>query len=205
MPAPATLSTRQRRALAAMGIDLWIRRAPANSTPANSTPADSVPAQVAAPAVVRPAITVSMDARPPPQALPYAPPVELECLAAPGGVVLGAFASAADRRFAQDVLLAVAGATAAVARTHFRWPQTQTGDVSPSAARSAFGGFLRGQTQRTGARCLMLFGSAATALLDPAFSQGGCSVLTLPDAATLRGDAARKKALWLTISHLAQR
>jgi len=194
MPAPATLSIRQRRALAEMGIDLWIRRAPPNSPHAELAPAavDDWPA-------IQPTIPVSVDA-PPPLA-----PVELECLAAPGAVVLGAFASGADRRFAQDVLLAVAGATAAIARTQFRWPQTQTADVSPSAARSAFTGFLRGQTQRTAARCLMLLGTAATALLDPAFSLDGCRVLSLPDAAVLRGDAGRKKSLWLTISHLAQR
>jgi hypothetical protein len=189
MPAPATPTPRQRRLLADMGIDLWIRRAHV----------DSEPTIIAAPTVTQPVITVSIDAPP-----PHPAPVELQCLAAPGVVVIGAFASVADRRFAQDVVLALAGARATVVRTQFRWPQTQTADVSPSAARSAFVGFLRGQTERSNARCLMLLGSGATALLEPAFSLDGCNVLNLPDAAQLRGDAARKKTLWLSISHLVR-
>ena len=192
MPTPAAPPRHHRRLLADMGIDLWIRRMPVESQP------EIVAAPTAAPIAARPAITVSIDTT------PASAPVELECLAAPGAVVMGAFASVADRRFAQDVVLAVAGAKATVVRTQFRWPQTQTADRSPSAAHSAFAGFLRGQTQRSNARCLLLFGSAATALLEPAFSLDGCTVLSLPDAAQLRGDAARKKTLWLSISHLAR-
>jgi hypothetical protein len=176
--------------LAEMGIDVWIRRAAV----------DSEPPQVAMPTITPQSIpTVSIDA----SSLPA--PLELECIAAPGVVVMGAFASALDRRLAQDVLLAVAGASAKVVRTQFRWPQTQTTDRSPSAARSAFAGFLRGQTERTSARCVMLLGNAASVLLEPAFTLDGCNVFSLPDAAQLRGDAAQKKTLWLTISHLASR
>lgn len=189
MPTPAAPSPRHRRMLAEMGIDVWIRRAAV----------DTELPQAAAPTITpQPMPAVSIDALPPPA------PVELECIAAPGAVVMGAFASAHDRRFAQDVLLAVAGASATVVRTQFRWPQTQTADRSPSAARSAFVGFLRGQTERTSARCVMLLGNAATALLESEFTLDGCNVIYLPDAAQLRGDAAQKKTLWLTISPLAR-
>jgi DNA polymerase III psi subunit len=196
MPAAATLSTRQRRLLADMGIDVWVRRAPAAVVEGVVAEPVVVESAVVTRTAAQPAITVSLD--PTSHAA-----IELECIAAPGVVVIGAFAGAADRRFAQDVVLAVAG-NAAVVRTQFRWPQTQTGDVSPAAARSAFAGFLRGQTQRADARCLLLLGGGATALLESAFSSDGCTVLSLPDAAQLRGDPAAKKSLWLAISPLVR-
>ena len=106
MPTPAAPSPRHRRMLAEMGIDVWIRRGAV----------DAEPPQVAAPTMTpQPTPAVSIDALPQPapvvsiDALPQPAPVELECIAAPGVVVMGAFASAPDRRFAQDVLLAVAG------------------------------------------------------------------------------------------------
>jgi hypothetical protein len=196
MPTSAVLSPHHRRMLAEMGIDVWLRRAAVAAEPAAVAAPTTTPQPTPS---TQPTLTVPIDA------LPTPAPVELECIAAPGAIVMGAFASAADRRLAQDVLLAVAGPSAKVVRTQFRWPQTQTADRSPSAARSAFAGFLRGQTERTSASCVLLLGSAATALLEGAFTLDGCDVLRLPDAAVLRGDAAQKKTLWLTISHLARR
>lgn len=198
MSAAASLSGRQRRALAEMGIEVWVRRSVATA---------AVPVAVAAPGVGATPVAIPASPEPPrAQSVSDASaPVQLECFTATGAVVLGAFANAADRRIAQDVLLAVVGMDAAVARTLFRWPLTQTADASPAAARAAFNGFVRGQTERAHARCLLLFGAPATTLFDPASSLDGCTVLRVPDAGTLRGDAAGKKALWLTISSLVHR
>jgi hypothetical protein len=206
MNSSVTLSDRQRRALAEMGIDVWVRRGRSNDLGAMSraevavSPAPPRPASTPAPVVDGGSLQeIAQPAR-----AQTAPSVQLECLAAPGAVAIGAFANPTDRRFAQDILLAIAGTGAAVQRAQFRWPQTQTGDASLAAARSAYGGFLRGQSDRAGARCLLLLGEAAQALLDPSFAVNECRVLRLRDAAALRGDAAEKKALWLTISPLAR-
>jgi hypothetical protein len=208
MNSSVTLSNRQRRALADMGIDLWVRRVRGDvAQPAPRTEVtDSTRSIPSSPELTPEPIAVGTVARAAgDQARTQtAPSVQLECLAAPGAVLIGAFANSTDRRFAQDILLAVAGIGAAVQRTQFRWPQTQTGDASLAAARSAYMGFLRGQTERAGARCLLLLGDAAQALLDSPFAVNDCSLLRLRDAGALRGDAAGKKALWLTISPLAR-
>ena len=197
MASPPTWSNRQLRALAEMDIDVWIRRA----------------APVARVIVDAAALAVSAKDPPPPRPDPRpqqqprtlaAAAVQLECLAAPGAVVVGAFASAADRRFVQDILLTLAGMSAAVARTQFRWPQTQTTDQSVAAARSAYAGFLRGQLDRAGARCLLLFGAAALKLYDASMAGSECSVLCVDDVAVLRGDSIAKKALWLELSQLTR-
>jgi hypothetical protein len=131
--------------------------------------------------------------------------VALDCLAGAGVVAIGTFADAADARFAQDVLAALIGGGAPVQKSAFRWPQTQTGDPSRAAAEQAYAGFLNGQTERAGARLLLLLGAAATMLLPAERADGSYSVVECAAVADLRRDPAQKKALWLSIRRFASR
>jgi hypothetical protein len=130
--------------------------------------------------------------------------VALDCLAGAGVVAIGTFADAADARFAQDVLAALIGG-APVQKSAFRWPQTQTGDPSRAAAEQAYAGFLNGQTERAGARLLLLLGAAATMLLPVERADGGYAVVECAAVGDLRRDPAQKKALWLSIRRFANR
>ena len=112
---------------------------------------------------------------------------------------MGECASPLDLQLARDIVLAVAGAAAEVQKSHFRWPQTQTGDASESAARNAYRGFLRGQVERASGRWLLLFGTTAQRLLEPDI-QLGPEMLRLPDLRALRADPNGKRQLWLSVS-----
>jgi hypothetical protein len=125
--------------------------------------------------------------------------INLDCIAAAGVVAVGECVGPPDRQLAKDIVLAVAGAASQVQRSQFRWPQTQTGDASESAARNAYRGFLRGQVERANARLLMLFGASAERLLDQEM-QLGPETLRLTDLRTLRADPDGKRQLWLSVS-----
>jgi hypothetical protein len=176
-----------------MGIDVWVRR---HTVPLDriAPVVDSADAQTGA-AVPLPAAT---DADAPVD-------VVLDCIAGAGVVIIGAFADPADGRFVQDVLTALTGGEASAQRSAFRWPQTQTGDQRSGAARQAYAGFISGQTQRAAARCLLLFGPAATMLLPADAGGSDYAVLRLDAIADLRREPVRKKALWLTINRFARR
>lgn len=200
------LTDRQRRALAGMGIDVWIRR----DAPLVVRPAVVVtPAQVRAPeSTPRAKASVPVPektAAPAPTASPRASELKitLDCIAAGGFVAVGECASPSDLLLAKDIVVAFAGALAESGaqpqKSQFRWPQTQTGDASESAARNAYRGFLRGQIERTDARCLLLFGGAAQGLLEQD-AHLGVTLRRLPDLKTLRADPNEKKHLWLNVS-----
>ena len=203
------LTDRQRRALAGMGIDVWIRRdAPVAVTPAvvvtssqvrapESTPRAKppVPGPVPEKTAVPPAPTTSLRAS--------ELKITLDCIAAGGFVAVGECASPSDLQLAKDIVVAFsgdfAGTVAQPQKSQFRWPQTQTGDASESAARNAYRGFLRGQIERANARCLLLFGAIAHGLLEHD-AQLGVDTRRLPDLRTLRADPNEKKQLWLNVS-----
>ena len=128
--------------------------------------------------------------------------VLLDCIAAPGIVLVGELGNPLDRQLAQDIVHAIAGMTVDVQRAQFRWPQTQTGDATPAAARNAYRGFLRGQLERASARSLLLLGAGAAALADDVSNFGDVVLLALPDARALRADPVAKKRLWLNVSPL---
>ena len=194
-----TLSKQQQRVLAQLGIDIWVRRGSsadiAGPAPAERAPVRVVdgPAENAAPAPA----TSTRDGE--------APNVQLDCWAAPGIVIVGELTDRPDRRIAQDIVLAVAGAAAQLQHTAFRWPLTQTGDAGLAAARNAYRGFLRGQTERAAARWLLLLGTTSTLLLDADVegaesAVGGLRTLRLPGASALRADPVAKQRLWLSVS-----
>ena len=192
------LTDRQRRALAVMGIDVWVRR----DAPAAIGTVPSITA--ATPNVTAPEASPIAIVRPPERSKPAASgaielKINLDCIATAGVVAVGACVSPLDRQLAKDVVLAIAGAAAQIQKSQFRWPQTQTGDASESAARNAYRGFLRGQVERANARLLLLFGASAEGLLDHAM-QLGPETLRLPDLRALRADPNGKKQLWLSVS-----
>jgi hypothetical protein len=192
------LTDRQRRALAGMGIEVWVRReaAPVVATVAiTATPPESETkrAQILhAPERSNPMPT-------PPVAAPNERRIMLDCVASAGVVLVGECASPLDRQLAKDIALALAPANRQPLKSQFRWPQTQTGDASEAAARNAFRGFLRGQIERANARWLLLFGTTATGLLDQD-AQLGPETLRLPELRALRADPNEKRRLWLSVS-----
>jgi hypothetical protein len=192
---PVALTNRQRRVLAEMGIDVWVRRGVAATPMAAAGPVVEVKRS-------------RQHAEPPlpivserPQTASTTPElrVSLDCIAAIGIVVVGEFANPLDQRFAQDVLLAIAGMDAKPQKAQFRWPQTQTGDSSLGAARNAYRGFLRGQIERANARWLLLLGAHAASLLNPD-AKLEPETLKLPDVRALRADPNAKRQLWLSVS-----
>ncbi len=198
------LTDRQRRALAGMGIDVWIRRdapvavtaAVVQTPPQVRTPEPTPRARPSVPGPVP-----EKTAAPAPTTSPRASELKitLDCIAAGGFVVVGECAGATDLQLAKDIVVAFAGSGAQPQRSQFRWPQTQTGDASESAARNAYRGFLRGQIERANARCLLLFGATAQGLLEHD-AQLGPELRRLPDLRALRADPNEKKQLWLSVS-----
>ncbi len=190
-----------------MGVDIWVRR--------RSVAADVAATPSVAPATsVAPVVSVApIAAVAEPLHAALSPTVALDCFSAPGIVIVGELLDPLDKRIAQDIVLAVAGAAAPLQHAAFRWPLTQTGDAGITAARNAYRGFLRGQTERAAARWLLLLGAAATALLE-ANADGDDSAaheertqraheertLRLPAASALRADPLAKQRLWLSVS-----
>lgn len=200
------LTDRQRRALAGMGIDVWIRRdARLVVTPAVVATTSQVRAPESTPRTTTSVPMPEKTAAPAPTASPRASELKmtLDCIAAGGFVAVGECPSPPDLQLAKDIVVAFAVAFAESGaqpqKSQFRWPQTQTGDASESAARNAYRGFLRGQIERTNARCLLLFGAAAQGLLEQD-AQFGVTLQRLPDLKTLRADPNEKKQLWLNVS-----
>jgi hypothetical protein len=191
------LTDRQRRALAGMGIDVWIRR---EAPVAVAAPVATTPPQERVSAPVAAAIVRSPERSKPPPAPPDAVElkINLDCIAAAGVVVIGECATQPDRQLAKDIVLALADSGAQPQKSQFRWPQTQTGDASESAARNAYRGFLRGQIERADARWLLLFGATAHGLLEHDAQLP--ETLRLPDLRALRADPNGKKQLWLNVS-----
>jgi hypothetical protein len=202
---PNRLSNEQRHALAAMGIDVWVRRGAVEPAIVPIVPA--AVARVAAP-VVAVERRIDTEARVPNS--PPAPAVKssavpelrllLDCIAAPGVLALGELADALDGRLVQDIVVALAGVTATTQRAQFRWPQTQTGDSTPAAASNAYRAFLRGQIERAGAKVVLLLGRAAESLLESDAMIGDVQVLRFADVRALRADPLAKKRLWLSVS-----
>jgi hypothetical protein len=206
------LTTSQQRALADMGIDLWVRRTGqrrANVEEAWASAVGPTSAELvrAADIEVRAANRSSNDAasvsRTDEDAAYRA---ELDCLATQGVVIVGRWQNALDKRLANDIAMAIAMAhdqmmvqSPKLQQAAFKWPATQTGDRSFRAARSAFKAFLRGQAERAHARCVVLFGDAAGALADDQAS-ATARVVRQPSIGALRADPSAKKALWLNVS-----
>lgn len=186
-----------------MGIDVWVRRGAVKPAAASIVPAKVARAEAPAVAVER-----RIETSPPvPVAKPPAVPelrLTLDCVAAPGVLALGELADASDRRLAQDIVVAVAGMTATPQRAQFRWPQTQTGDSTPAAARNAYRAFLRGQIERAGAKVVLLLGRTAESLLESDATTGDVQILRFPDVRALRADPLAKKRLWLSVSPLVR-
>jgi len=203
--ASISLSNEQRRALADMGIDVWVRRGVAKPVAAVAQIAAQREKETVAPtnsvtvvaeqrcegATREPVAAVATDAT--------QLRVALDCMSSGGTVVVGDFADPLDRRLAHDVALAIGG-VADVQRAQFRWPQTVTGDSTLSAARNAYRGFLRGQIDRAGAHLVLLFGAGAQLLFDAEGGLGDVEILRTADARDLRADPMAKKQLWLSVS-----
>jgi hypothetical protein len=200
-----SLSNAQRRVLAAMGIDVWVRRG-APATPVAAIVPSTVVRSDLPSVVVEPRIEAMTPAPKPPPASALDPSASLEirltldCVAAPGVLALGELADASDRQLAQDIVRAIAGMTATSQRAQFRWPQTQTGDSTPTAARNAYRAFLRGQCERADAKLILLLGRAAESLLESEATIGDIEILRFPDIRALRADPLAKKRLWLSVS-----
>lgn len=196
------LSPLQRSVLDALGVDVWVRRTVvAQAARVVATPmaqvreiSQAIPVAVPVPRGA-PAVQAVVELR-----------IQLDCIAAPGIVIVGGFANLPDQRIALDIVQATAGVSAQTQHTQFRWPQTQTQtrDAGTSSAANAYREFLRGQVERAQARWLLLFGTAAASLLDSRGAVGDVTILQLPEAAALRADPQAKKRLWLSVSQPAQ-
>jgi hypothetical protein len=195
------LTDRQRRALAGMGIEVWVRReaAPVVATVAITATRSAPPESETKRAQILHAPERSKPMPTPPVGAPNERRIMLDCVASAGVVLVGECASPLDRQLAKDIALALAPANPQPLKSQFRWPQTQTGDASEAAARNAFRGFLRGQIDRAHARWLLLFGTTATGLLDQD-AQLGPETLRLPELRALRADPNEKRRLWLSVS-----
>ncbi len=196
------LTDRQRRALAGMGIDVWVRREAAPVvdvlvTPPLATAVEMKREQKRDQTVRAPERTSPAPA--PAVAAANELRITLDCIACGGVVVVGECGSPPDRQLAKDIALALAPPSAQPQKSQFRWPQTQTGDATEAAARNAFRGFLRGQIERATARWVLLLGPTATGLVDHD-AQLGPETLRLPDLRALRADPNEKKRLWLSVS-----
>jgi len=194
----STLSPQQRSVLDALGVDVWIRRTVVEEPAARVTATPMVEVRDVTPVATRvpreaPARQTGVELR-----------IQLDCIAAPGVVIVGGFTNPLDRRIGQDIVQAIAGVSAQLQPTEFRWPQTQTRDAGTTAAANAYREFLRGQVERAHARWLMLFGATAASLVDIRGGIGDVTILQLPDAAALRADPLAKKRLWLSVSQPAQ-
>ena len=207
--ASISLSNEQRRVLAEMGLDVWIRRGVVKaSSVAAARPLDVPRGELPAIVERRAEPQTSSAARTSAARTSVAGTsaatadlqVALECIAAAGVVAIGEFSNPLDRRLAHDIVLAIVGATAEAQRSAFRWPQTVMGDSTPAAARSAYRGFLRGQIERAEARLLLLLGPGAELLFDAEFDAAGVEVLRCADVPALRADPLAKKRLWLSVS-----
>jgi uracil-DNA glycosylase len=196
--ASIALTDRQRRALAGIGIEVWVRRD--LPTVAAVPTAAEVRTELRAEVRERTRLPDYSNASAAAPAIAARLRISLECVAAAGVVVVGECANPLDRRLVNDIVLAIGGLSAQTHKAHFRWPQTQTGDASESAARNAYRAFLRGQIERANARRLLLLGATAQGLL-AAEAELGPEVLRLPDVRALRGDPDAKKQLWLSVSH----
>ncbi len=191
-----SLSTGRRRILAEMGIEVWVRRGTVKTSAAPVNEPESEPTALADAASVVVQRTPTLRAADPATAMRIA----LDCVAAPGVVVIGRFANPHDRRLAHDIALAFGGTASDLKLAEFVWPQIRTGDSSPAAARNAYRGFLRGQIERAAAHWLLLLGNDAQALLGEEADIDTQHLLRLPDAAALRADPMAKKRLWLSVS-----
>ena len=194
----SNLSPQQLSVLAALGVDVWIRRAVIEKAAPRMTATPMVEISPATPLATRvpseaPVAQAGTELR-----------IQLDCIAAPGVVVVGGFGNPLDRRIVQDIVQAIAGVSAQLQHTQFRWPQTQTGDAGVTAAANAYREFLRGQVERANARRLLLFGETAASLVDTRGGVGEVTILQLPDADALRADPLAKKRLWLSVSQPAQ-
>lgn len=195
----------QRRVLGALGIELWVRRARAAPERAHDLPGGA-------------AVHAALDAPPeapaderdlpgPAASSTAALSLTLVGLRSAGVLVIGELPLGEDRRFARDVLGAVAGATAAEPEVvPFSWPQSSRGDQGRDAAGQALEAFLRGQVERAGVRTLVIFGGGVRQLLFPNDVGSECvirfagihGVLTATTE-ELRNSVERKRDLWHTL------
>lgn len=199
-------SSSQRRILGELGVELWVRRA--RSVAAVAEPAvglgDDLTAARSLPA---PSGDTGRTAAPTGGATESPFSLELVGLRAAGVLVIGELPLAADRRFARDVLAAVAGMPSLEPEAvPFGWPQSSRGDQGREAAGQALEAFLRGQVQREEVRTLVIFGEVPRELLFPRIEEGnrvvqfaGVAGVLTGTTEALRSSAARKRELWHTL------
>ncbi len=223
--ATSTYSARQRRALAAMGIPVWVRRGVGSEAASSGAvpPEPDRPREADAGQVqTRQQVGHTQGARDL-QAVESEIEsagadaivrIDLSCFHAGPLALLAVTATQADRRLAKDLVLAGAGGLTdtwrrwqdAPAPLRFRWPQTAQGPSGADACRLALGAFIRGMSDRHGVRLLLLAGEEPAQLVDvdPADSwqpgeSAGVRTLTIPALADLRRDSSLKRQLWLSI------
>lgn len=197
----------RRRLLAAMGIDVWIRRRekpaqasvpePVRNTPAPRAERKSEPPTVRPLPSERPAVVA---AAPTATAAASANAVrDLTAVSGGGAVVVGAVIDAADSIVLQGVFRAAAQAGAAAQVVRFVWPQAGMSDGSAESLAVAYRGFLKGQASRAQATTVVLLGELACA--DGAVDAiDAVTAIVGPTPAQLRMDPAAKRTLWLTIA-----
>jgi hypothetical protein len=204
-------STSQRKILALLEVDVWVRRGQfvvesgASSEPAVeqpvAQPAESAPDTTSATPDPASAASVRVPIRVSDFSLDL---LGLHCARA---LVIGELPLPEDRRFARDVLATLSGFSGDEStQTPFQWPQSSRGEQGRDAAGNALEAFLRGQVERAGVRVIVLFGDALRGLVLPdldagdqrvAFADAQC-VLT-GSTEQLRNSAERKRNLWQCI------
>ena len=199
-------STSQRKILALLEIDVWVRRGqPVAQLDASSEPATDRLAQPPMEPAADPAAPVS----------DRLPEFSLELLGLHGAhaLVIGEMPLPEDRRFARDVLAMLSGFVGEEStQAPFRWPQSNRGEQGRDAASNALEAFLRGQVERAGVHVIVLFGEALRGLLLPDLDAGdqrarfaGAQCVLTGSTEQLRNSAERKRSLWQCISKIPAR
>jgi hypothetical protein len=196
----AGIDTRRLRALAGMGIDVWVRRHRVASVPS----AEAAPAtRERQRATVRETPAPRREAASPtptPSAAVVDAPTTWTAIAVGRVVLIARCDTPQDRRFAQDLVLAVAG-----------YPQdapTLVTFVPTRAAGDETAAFARGQIDRRRAECAIVSRSAAAALalpVDDAVEIGvtklnGARCFVVAELAALRSNPDAKRNLWRALS-----
>ena len=210
-------SAKQRRVLAEMGIDVWVRRglvppeseavAVERSRASEAEPSPPRSDRGPVPGVAGDALQVDpAPAKPKPQTVATAEErFKLQAVSLQGVLAIVEMAVDDDLRLVSDVLKAASQFSNARPETHaFQWPQ-QADVTDMAAAGRAFTAFLKARTEAVKPTQLILFGARAAKLLfaEDAVPEHhlGAQVRCADDVGQLRRDPNRKRALWQAISN----
>ena len=200
----------QRRVLAEMGIDVWVRRSA--SVPAAAVEAESPPAPLPD-RQLEPGTSADEAAVAPNAAEGTGERFKVHSVSLNGVFAIAEMASPEDQRLVGDVVKAVSGFVAANPESYvFEWPQqAQVTDLG--AAQRAFGAFLKARAEVSTPTWIILFGDRPIRLLfgpdAPPDTMPetylGAGLSCVDPVTILRRNPERKRVLWQAVSNRPRR